>query len=196
MRISEPPSPDELRSQAELEQYKAKLAVWVEAAKQQTNTYRERRQSRLDLAKLSHGSTIEFARGVFRGGMILNGGGSLATTTLIAATLQRSGSPVEGVSVLFQSLAIFAVGTLLPVLANGFSYFSQQHYSAAVSKASTAFKAGSKWRAAAIFCVWLSAACFVGGVCWTKVNFPAALLTSSSPSKTASPLPEATASKG
>jgi hypothetical protein len=170
----EPPSPGELRSQAELELYKAKLTLWVEQNKVQLAAQRERRQTRLDLQTRSHVSTIEFARGVFRGGMILNGGGSLATTTMIAATLQRSGA-VDSINVLLISLGLFSLGTLLPVVGNGFSYFAQLRYSATISRASPGDKAGTRWRQAAIACLTLSALCFVGGVCWTKVSLPGAL---------------------
>jgi hypothetical protein len=172
---AEPPSPEELKSLADLERYKSGLAAWLEHYKLTLAGRLSSRNHRADSLRLGQSGMLEYARAACRGGLILNGGGSLGTTTMLAASLQ-SGRAATAAPVLAVSLAFFAAGALLPVLTTGFSYLSQHHYNVAMLQRAAKSRKGDAWRFAALVALWASGVCFVAGTAWTVCRLPTAIV--------------------
>ena len=101
--------------------------------------------------------------------------GSLATTTMLATTIQHGTAPrLAGVLVI--SPLLFALGTMLPILAGGFSYFAQQQFTTDLTRRYGVPSAvGLRWSRAAIWSLCGSAACFAVGVLWIIFKLPNAL---------------------
>jgi hypothetical protein len=85
-------------------------------------------QTQVDMAKLSHSSTIRFAEITVQSLLILNGGAAVAMSALLGASFKdgKIGIPFDQVS---NSILALGLGAVFAVLVPGLAYLAQSCYS-------------------------------------------------------------------
>lgn len=109
-------SPSKSMGQADIEYYKAKLQLWVEA---------EKRNHNADIEMFR--SVIESGQNAVKSSFLLNGGAAVAMLAFIGKLTEEQHTKIPGFA---NTLVFFVIGVFLIAFASGVTYLSQWFYAA------------------------------------------------------------------